>query len=145
MSDAIIEELTDGTEVPSLFLTPGAVDLFMFSASAWLLHRIHYDVPFTTEHDGHPALLIHGPLQGVYLVQSVQRWLGAAARLTSLTYRHQSPAYSGETLECGGSVISVDSEQQTIEFDLWVRSDGEMRTSGRAVYQLRPDSSELTA
>jgi hydroxyacyl-ACP dehydratase HTD2-like protein with hotdog domain len=45
--------------------TPSALDLFMFSASSWLLHRIHYDTPFTTGHDGHPGLLIHGPLQGV--------------------------------------------------------------------------------
>ena len=61
---------TPGTEIPVTVRTPDEVDLFSFSAAAWLLHRIHYDLPFTTEHDGHPGLLIHGPLQGTYMMQA---------------------------------------------------------------------------
>ena len=125
----------DGTEVPVVVRTPTAVDLFMFSASAWLLHRIHYDLPFTTEHDGHPGLLIHGPLQGVYLTQSVERWLGPIVRLRSVNYRHLSPAYLGDSLECGGTVTANDAATATIELDLWVRKfDGTVTTSGKAVF-----------
>ncbi len=125
----------DGTEVPVVVRTPTAVDLFMFSASAWLLHRIHYDLPFTTEHDGHPGLLIHGPLQGVYLTQSVERWLGPGMRLRSVNYRHLAPAYLGDVLECGGTVTASDPSAPTIELDLWVRkSDGTVTTSGKAVF-----------
>lgn len=124
-----------GTEVPITERTPDAIDLFMFSGAAWLLHRIHYDLPFTTEHDGHPALLIHGPLQGTYMVQSVQWWLGRRARLRSVTYRHLSPAYLGDTLECGGTVTSA--EEDTITLDLWVRkADGTVTTSGTAQFTL---------
>lgn len=125
----------EGTEVPTLIRTPSAVDLFMFSAAAWLLHRIHYDLPFTTEHDGHPGLLIHGPLQGVYLTQSVERWLGPIVRLRSVEYRHLAPAYLGDSLECGGRVTASDPMATTIELDLWVRKpDGIVTTSGRAVF-----------
>lgn len=125
----------DGTEVPIVVRTPSAVDLFMFSAAAWLLHRIHYDLPFTTEHDGHPGLLIHGPLQGVYLTQSVERWLGPIIRLRSVNYRHLAPAYLGETLECGGVVTTSDPATATIELDLWVRkTDGTATTTGKAVF-----------
>ena len=124
-----------GTEVPVVVRTPTAVDLFMFSASAWLLHRIHYDLPFTTEHDGHPGLLIHGPLQGVYLTQSVERWLGPVVRLRSVNYRHLAPAYLGEALECGGTVTASDPSSATIELVLWVRKiDGTVTTSGKAVF-----------
>jgi hydroxyacyl-ACP dehydratase HTD2-like protein with hotdog domain len=127
--------LTRGTDVPVLTRTPDAVDLFMFSSAAWLLHRIHYDLPFTTEHDGHPGLVIHGPLQGAYLVQSVERWLGRRARLRSVTYRHRAPAYLGEALECGGVVEAVDGEKVT--FDLWVRkADGTVTTTGTAVFEV---------
>ncbi|HKY47239.1 MAG TPA: hypothetical protein VJQ79_04560 [Acidimicrobiia bacterium] len=126
----------DGTEVPMLVRTPSAVDLFMFSAAAWLLHRIHYDLPFTTEHDGHPGLLIHGPLQGVYLTQSVERWLGPIVRLRSVDYRHLAPAYLGDSLECGGAVTATDPTARTIELDLWVRKpDGTVTTSGKAVFE----------
>ena len=125
-----------GTEVPIQVRAPTALDLFMFSASAWLLHRIHYDLPFTTEHDGHPALLIHGPLQGVYLTQSVERWLGAAVRLRSVAYRHLSPAYLGDSLECGGNVTATDPAAGRIDFGLWVRkTDGTVTTSGSASFE----------
>lgn len=124
-----------GTEIPIVARTPNAMDLFMFSASAWLLHRIHYDLAFTTEHDGHPALLIHGPLQGVYMTQAVERWLPRMVRLRSVSYRHLAPAYLGDTLECGGLVIGADEGSATFEVDLWIRkTDGTVTTTGKAIF-----------
>ena len=129
--------IATGTEFPTETRTPTATDLFMFSASAWLLHRIHYDLPFTTEHDGHPGLLIHGPLQGVYMVQSAQRWLGPDASLRSVRYRHHAPAYLGDTLVCGGSVNEVDDEGLSVELELWMKKDDDTRTTtGTAVFSL---------
>ena len=115
---------------------PTALDLFMFSASAWLLHRIHYDTPFTTEHDGHPGLLIHGPLQGVYLIQAAESWLGERARLSTITYRHLAPAYLGDELECGGRVIEADEDG--LDLELWARkADGTITTTGNARFAKR--------
>ena len=120
-----------GEEAPAHERTPSALDLFMFSASAWLLHRIHYDAPFTIEHEGHPGLLIHGPLQGVYLVQTAESWLGDRARLERISYRHLAPAYLGDTLVCGGKVIGSDDEG--IDLELWARkTDGTVTTTGTA-------------
>lgn len=133
------EPLTVGIEVPVQTRRPDAVDLFMFSAAAWLLHRIHYDLPFATEHDGHPGLVVHGPLQGAYLVQSVERWLGRRARLQSVRYRHLSPAYLGDVLECGGTV--QDISDGTATFELWVRkTDGTVTTSGSATFVVAEDA-----
>ena len=127
--------ITVGANVPVLTRTPSSVDLFKFSAAAWLLHKIHYDLPFTTEHDGHPGLLIHGPLQGAYLMQAVQWWLGAETRPTKISYRHSAPAYLGDTLEIGGTVTAVT--EATFDVDLWVRKlDGTVKTSGIATFGL---------
>lgn len=127
---------TVGEEAPTQRHTPSALDLFMFSASSWLLHRIHYDAPFTIEHDGHPGLLIHGPLQGVYLVQTAESWLGDTARLRTISYRHLAPAYLGDTLECGGKVTGSDGED--IEVELWARKpDGTVTTTGTAKFSRR--------
>lgn len=124
-----------GTDIPLTQRTPDAIDLFMFSGAAWLIHRIHYDLPFTTEHDGHPGLLVHGPLQGTYLVQAAQRFLGRDGRLRSLTYRHLAPAYLGDELECGGKVTSVEGDQ--VEIQLFVRkSDGTVTTTGTATFEV---------
>jgi hydroxyacyl-ACP dehydratase HTD2-like protein with hotdog domain len=120
-----------GTEIPIRHYAPTALDLFKFSASAWLLHRIHYDTPFTVEHDGHPGLLIHGPLQGVYLVQTAENWLGDTGRLASVSYRHLAPAYLGDSLEVGGTVVG--SDEDGIDLELWARrSDGAITTTGKA-------------
>ena len=120
-----------GVQIPALLRNPTALDLFMFSAAAWLLHRIHYDTPFTTEREGHPGLLIHGPLQGVYLAQAAEAYLAGVGRLHSITYRHVAPAYLGEELECGGVVTRSDEE--VIDLDLWVRkADGTPSTIGKA-------------
>ncbi len=122
-----------GDRIPEVERTPDAVDLFMFSAAAWLLHRIHYDLPYTTEEEGHPQLLIHGPLQGTYLMQAAQWWLGTDASIHSITYRHKAPAYLGDTLVCGGEVTTVSN--RTVEMELWARKpDGTVTTEGRAVF-----------
>jgi 3-methylfumaryl-CoA hydratase len=120
-----------GAEIPSQKFEPSAVDLFMFSASAWLLHRIHYDRLFTTEHDGHPDLLIHGPLQGVYLVRTAESWLGERARLQTISYRHLTPAYLGDALECGGAVLA--SDEDGVDLELFAKNQvGDVITTGKA-------------
>ena len=125
-----------GTEIPVIVRTPSTTDLFQFSAAAWLLHRIHYDLPFTTEHDGHPGLLIHGPLQGTYMLQAVQWWMGTGARPRAVSYRHSAPAYLGDTLECGGTVTEVHADG-FFDVELWVRKqDGTVTTSGTARFEV---------
>lgn len=127
--------MTPGTEVTPISRNPDAVDLFMFSASAWLLHRIHYDVPFTTGHDGHPGLLIHGPMQGTFMVQTALRFLGRGSRLRTITYRHLAPAYLGDPLTCGGAVI--EEHEDSVVLELWIRKDDEtVTTQGTATFGL---------
>ena len=130
-----------GTEIPTMERVPDAIDLFTFSASAWLLHRIHYDLPFTTEHDGHPGLLVHGPLQGTYMIQAVQWWLGTSAEMRSVSYRHSSPAYLGDSLRCGGTITEIDEGAGTFSAELWVKKsddtgDEVVTTSGVATFRL---------
>ena len=137
-------KLEAGTVIPTQERAPDPVDLFGFSAAAWLLHRIHYDLPFTTEHDGHPGLLVHGPLQGTYMIQAVQWWLGPDVRPRAISYRHSSPAYAGDRLRCGGTVTAVDRVTGTFETELWVRKTGDdggdvVTTSGTATFNLPPD------
>lgn len=120
-----------GTEIPVRNYHPDTVDLFMFSASSWLLHRIHYDRPFTIDHDGHPELLIHGPLQGVYLVRTIEAWLDGGGRIESISYRHLAPAYLGDELECGGEVTNTG--ESSVELDVFARKrDGTVTTTGKA-------------
>lgn len=64
-------------------------------------------------------------------MQTAESWLGDAARLRSINYRHLAPAYLGDELECGGTVTGADDDG--IDLDLWVRkADGTITTEGKA-------------
>jgi hydroxyacyl-ACP dehydratase HTD2-like protein with hotdog domain len=117
----------------SLRRTPDAVDLFMFSAAQWLLHRIHYDSVYATESEGHPAVLVHGPLQAVYLTQLIRHNLGPGAVIRTFTYRHLRPVYLGQRLTCGGRIVSRTETGQAITCEVWTEhDDGTRATEGVA-------------
>ena len=129
-----------GEEIPVLVREPDEVALFMFSAAAWLIHRVHYDHPFTTGHDNHAGLLVHGPLQGAWMLQAVTDWLGSGVRPRSVRYRHLAPAYAGETIECGGKVTVSSPNEGYFEANLWVRkADGTVTTTGHGAFLIGTD------
>lgn len=82
---------------------PDEIELFLFSAACWLPHRIHYDQGFA-ELDGHPSLVVHGPLQIARMVDPAGRWAREhGGRLSDASFRHVSSAFVGDRLE-----ISLD-------------------------------------
>lgn len=126
-----------GDTLEPLTFTPDAVDLFQFSAAIWLTHRIHYDEPYTTGVESHPALLVHGPLQAVYLTQVVRQAFGRAARFTSITFRHSTPVHVGKSLRCGGEVTAVDVTTGAVSCEVWAElPDGKRATTGTIVVEL---------
>lgn len=48
-----------------------SVLLFRYSALTFNAHRIHYDYPYTTQAEGYPDLIVHGPLLFTLLVQAM--------------------------------------------------------------------------
>ena len=127
-------DVSEGLEFTPLERTPDAMDLFLYSASVWLPHRIHYDVPHTTGTEGHPALLVQGPLQGVFLMQLIAANLGSAATVTSFVFRHQVPVYVDQTLVCKGRVSAVDQATGSVTCELWTElDDGRRATVAEAV------------
>ncbi len=54
-------------------VTPDSRLLFRFSALTFNAHRIHYDRPYTTEVEGYPGLIVHGPLNAMLLADLVRR------------------------------------------------------------------------
>lgn len=79
---------------PVLTYHPDERMLFQLSALTYNAHRIHYDWPFTTAVEGHPHLLVHGPLLALGGLEAARRTLGGHA--TTVDYRLVAPAYCGE-------------------------------------------------
>ncbi len=78
---------------------PGAfvgdsVTLFRYSALTFNGHRIHYDHPYVTEHEGYAGLVVHGPLQATLLMNAAAAHAATAA--LRFDYRGLSPLIAGE-------------------------------------------------
>ncbi len=79
---------------------PDSVLLFRYSALTMNGHRIHYDRPYAINEEAYPGLVVHGPLQATLLVHLGARHLERP--ITGFSYRGQSPAFDGLTLNvCG--------------------------------------------
>jgi hydroxyacyl-ACP dehydratase HTD2-like protein with hotdog domain len=76
-------------------IVPDAVMLFRFSALTYNAHRIHYDAEYATAVEGHPGLVVHGPLLALLCFELPRRH-AAQQRITELSFRARSPVYVGQ-------------------------------------------------
>jgi hydroxyacyl-ACP dehydratase HTD2-like protein with hotdog domain len=84
----------------TLPLTADPVLLFRFSALTYNAHRIHYDETYTKEVEGHPGLVVHGPLLAILCLELPRR---AGHKVTELSFRARSPVYAGQPFVVTGS------------------------------------------
>lgn len=132
------EDIAEGQEVGPLLKTPTHVSMFMYSAAVWLVHRIHYDHEFATDHEGLPDVVVHGTLATDWYAQLLLEWAGRDARLARLSYQIRSYMLPDQTLTCGGSVVRMWKEdgERNVELRLWIRrEDGVEAVSGSAMVQ----------
>jgi 3-methylfumaryl-CoA hydratase len=97
-------------------ITPDDVLLFRYSALTFNGHRIHYDRRYTTEVEGYPGLVVHGPLQATLLMDLLRRNL-PAARVSRVAFRAVSPLFDIAPF----SVCGAPAAGGTIH--LWTQSD----------------------
>jgi 3-methylfumaryl-CoA hydratase len=82
---------------------------FRYSALTFNGHRIHYDLPYTREVEGYPALLMNGGLTVLLLVETARPHLprpvaGYAARAMSPLFVGQRVSFNGR-LAAGGALL----------------------------------------
>ena len=131
--NARLDALKVGDTLPSRDHTASNMTLFMYNASVWNPHRIHYDERYTTEVEKHPAIVIDGPLQGDWLSQCVLNWMGEGGSLARFSYSNRRAAYLGETLTTGGHITEIDPAKRSVVFELFVKNEaGEITTPGTA-------------
>ncbi|KAJ2032183.1 hypothetical protein IW146_010587 [Coemansia sp. RSA 922] len=81
---------------------PSEILLFRYSALSWNSHRIHYDSPYARHVEGHPGLLVHGPLTCTLLLQLLHANTPPGLALKSFEYRAISPAYCQQQMTLNG-------------------------------------------
>lgn len=103
------EDAEKPKNVPWRFTLPtDPVTLFRFSALTANAHRIHYDHPYATEVEGHPGLLVHGPLLALALLELPRRH-ALQATVRAFAYRLRRPCYAGAPVEVTGRPDGADA------------------------------------
>jgi 3-methylfumaryl-CoA hydratase len=95
----------------------------LYNASLWNGHRIHFDMPYATEVEGYPGLVVAGPLMGDWLHQVVDEWLGDAGMITGIEYSNRIAAYVGETVTSGGIVTAYDEATGEVTLEVFVKNE----------------------
>lgn len=120
-----------GQALPERQYSPGTVQLFLYNAAIWNAHRIHYDLAYAQQNEGHPALLVDGPLQGDWLTQLLYDWMEDADELVTFEYSNRRAAYVGDVFIAKGEIQAVEGNCITLLLQL-VNQQGQATTVGRA-------------
>ncbi|MDP6182957.1 MAG: hypothetical protein QF609_04005 [Gammaproteobacteria bacterium] len=132
------KDIKVGDRLPEREFTPTNVSLFFYNAAIWNAHRIHYDEKYTTGVEGHPGVVIDGPLQGDWLCQAVVEWMGEDGELVEFEYSNRKACYLGDTLTSGGVVKAIDSERGEVTLEIFVAdAEGNVTSPGGAVVRFK--------
>jgi 3-methylfumaryl-CoA hydratase len=109
-------------------IVPDDVLLFRYSALTFNGHRIHYDRRYATTEEGHPGLVVHGPLIATLLLDLIRRQLPSAS-VTAFSFKALRPTFDVSPFSLEGksdgqriSLWSTDSEGRTaVEAEAWLR------------------------
>lgn len=89
--------------------------LFRYSAMTFNGHRIHYDMPYVTDVEGYPGLMVHGPMQATLLCQMSADQRGATPK--SFEFRSLSPLFDNTD-------FTVNATDETDGMKLWTARPG---------------------
>ena len=119
------------------------VGLFRFSALTFNGHRIHYDGGWTRRVEGHPAPVVHGPLN---LLGMLDYWRdtcdapvgGPPARIE---YRARSPLYAGDaySIQGAGGRAETAGAEGLLRWDVAVQRDATLCMTA-TIHGLVPDA-----
>ncbi|NYT86301.1 FAS1-like dehydratase domain-containing protein [Pollutimonas harenae] len=98
-------------------IEPSSIMLFRYSAVTFNGHRIHYDYPYTTETEGYPGLVVHGPMIATLMCRAFTRAHPDKA-VISLSYRGLRPLISPTPFNAQGMLTEAGVAQ------LWAEQDG---------------------
>ena len=133
-STRLVSDVSAGTELEPVVRQASRAQLFLYSAATHNPHRIHYDRDYALT-EGHPDVIVHGPLQGAWLSQYVTDWAGPRARLLGLTWQNRRSALPEHDDTFKGVVRSVDDD--VVGLEVWAEDgDGTVLMPGTATVRL---------
>lgn len=130
-----ISDMSIGDRLDTLEKTFTRPQLFRFSAIRWNPHRIHYDPEYATEEEGHPDVLVHGPLHEAAIQQLLMDWVGVDGRLLELHCRTVGRGVPDRPYFVEAEVTAIERREHRIEFDVWTQQEDRTCAEGTAAVQ----------
>jgi acyl dehydratase len=140
LNPPFFEDVQPGLDIP--ILDKGRLTtahLMRWSAAMENWHRIHYDLPFTLEHEKLPGLVINGSLKQQFIVQALKDWAGRTGWVWKVGFQFRAMNLAGESLRVWAKVAATRecAGYGLVELDVGVRNErGVESTPGKATVAL---------
>ena len=130
----VVGDVAAGDELAPVIRIASRAQLFLYSAATHNPHRIHYDRDYAVL-EGHPDIIVHGPLQGAWLSQFVTSWAGPRGRMLTLTWQNRRSALPEQDYTFRGRVRGVEGD--VVDLEVWAQdADGIVVMPGTATVRL---------
>ncbi|KAJ0164858.1 Mesaconyl-C(4)-CoA hydratase [Colletotrichum tanaceti] len=107
------------------------VGLFRFSALTFNGHMIHYNEPWARDVEGHPGVVVHGPLN---LISMLDYWRDVygrdGAEVREVGYRAVSPLYAGDEYTIRTAAVEGEGNR---EYEILVEKGGTVCMKGEII------------
>jgi hydroxyacyl-ACP dehydratase HTD2-like protein with hotdog domain len=77
---------------------PTMVAMFRMSAVMWNAHRVHYDLAYAIQVEGHAGVLVPANLLSSYLCEAAMAVAGPRGRIVRMTFRTKAPVLADTPL-----------------------------------------------
>jgi meromycolic acid (3R)-3-hydroxyacyl-[acyl-carrier protein] dehydratase HadB len=115
------EDTIVGDELPVMCRVVTAEDVRTYAEAGGDRNPLHLDDAFARS-VGFDGIIAHGMFTMGHMARCVVDWAGGdPANVIELSAQFRTPVYMGDTIEAGGSVLSVDSGERTATVQIWVR------------------------
>ena len=133
------EDVTVDMELPGITYGPVTTEMMVrFSAARNNFHPIHYDKD-VAQAEGHPHVLVHGPLKLALFDRLIREWIGEHGVLKKVSATYRGIDLPGNTLYIKGKVLSksIEGNEGTVYCELWAENQaGKTTTNGNAIVAL---------
>ncbi len=130
----LLGDVAVGDDLPPATRNASRAQLFLYSAATHNPHRIHYDREYAAL-EGHPDVIVHGPLQGAWLSQFVTTWAGPRGRMLTLTWQNRRSALPEHEYTFRGRISGIDGD--VVALEVWAEdADGAVIMPGTATVRL---------
>lgn len=122
MNAVEFNDIREGYTLPESTYSPSMQQLFLYAASTWNAHRIHYDHVYTTKVECYENLVVQGPLIADFFTQHIISWLAGRGKITAYKYSNRSISFLGDKLVAKAKINYINNDTGVMEIEGYIEN-----------------------